>query len=31
MAKQMLALGKDVKMLAMFDTYADQTQIYDPG
>ena len=30
MAKQMLALGKDVKMLAMFDTYADQTQIYDP-
>jgi amino acid adenylation domain-containing protein len=30
MAKQMLALGKDVKMLAMFDTYADQTQVYDP-
>jgi amino acid adenylation domain-containing protein len=30
MAKQMLAMGKDVKMLAMFDTYADQTQIYDP-
>ncbi|WP_454802741.1 non-ribosomal peptide synthetase [Mucilaginibacter phyllosphaerae] len=29
MAKQMLALGKDVKMLAMFDTYADQTQRYD--
>ncbi|MES2062020.1 MAG: amino acid adenylation domain-containing protein [Bacteroidota bacterium] len=29
MAKQMLAMGKDVKMLAMFDTYADQTQIYD--
>jgi amino acid adenylation domain-containing protein len=26
MAKQMLALGKDVKMLAMFDTYADQTK-----
>jgi amino acid adenylation domain-containing protein len=30
MAKQMLAMGKEVKMLAMFDTYADQTQIYDP-
>ncbi|GGH00484.1 amino acid adenylation domain-containing protein [Mucilaginibacter phyllosphaerae] len=29
MAKQMLAMGKDVKMLAMFDTYADQTQKYD--
>jgi thioesterase domain-containing protein len=29
MAKQMLALGKDLKMLAMFDTYADQTQKYD--
>lgn len=28
MAKQMLALGKDLKMLAMFDTYADQTQRY---
>jgi amino acid adenylation domain-containing protein len=26
MAKQMLAMGKDVKMLAMFDTYADQTK-----
>jgi len=30
MAKQMLALGKDVKMLAMFDTYADQTKIHTP-
>ncbi|MFD0793905.1 amino acid adenylation domain-containing protein [Mucilaginibacter litoreus] len=29
MAKQMLAMGKEVKMLAMFDTYADQTQKYD--
>jgi amino acid adenylation domain-containing protein len=29
MAKQMLAMGKNVKMVAMFDTYADQTQIYD--
>lgn len=29
MAKQMLAMGKDVKMLAMFDTYADQTQKFD--
>ncbi|OOQ60759.1 non-ribosomal peptide synthetase [Mucilaginibacter pedocola] len=30
MAKQMLAMGKDVKMLAMFDTYADQTKIHTP-
>lgn len=30
MAKQMLAMGKDLKMLAMFDTYADQTKIYTP-
>ncbi|TWR31037.1 amino acid adenylation domain-containing protein [Mucilaginibacter pallidiroseus] len=29
MAKQMLAMGKDVKMLAMFDTYAEQTQKFD--
>ncbi|MBL4676115.1 MAG: amino acid adenylation domain-containing protein, partial [Mucilaginibacter sp.] len=29
MAKQMIAMGKDVRMLAMFDTYADQTQKYD--
>ncbi|MDB5285714.1 MAG: hypothetical protein JWR05_663 [Mucilaginibacter sp.] len=29
MAKQMLAMGKDVKMLAMFDTYADQTKKID--
>jgi amino acid adenylation domain-containing protein len=29
MAKQMLAMGKNVKMLAMFDTYADQTQKFD--
>ncbi|MBK0378790.1 non-ribosomal peptide synthetase [Mucilaginibacter segetis] len=29
MAKQMLAMGKDVKMLAMFDTYADQTKKLD--
>ncbi|QXV64196.1 amino acid adenylation domain-containing protein [Mucilaginibacter sp. 21P] len=29
MAKQMLAMGKDVRMLAMFDTYADQTQKLD--
>nr|WP_294945504.1 amino acid adenylation domain-containing protein [uncultured Mucilaginibacter sp.] len=30
MAKQMLAMGKDVKMLAMFDTYANQTKIHTP-
>jgi amino acid adenylation domain-containing protein len=30
MAKQMLAMGKDVKMLAMFDTYADQTKVHTP-
>ncbi|AMR32672.1 hypothetical protein A0256_15200 [Mucilaginibacter sp. PAMC 26640] len=30
MAKQMLAMGKDLKMLAMFDTYADQTKIHTP-
>ncbi|TSD66543.1 amino acid adenylation domain-containing protein [Inquilinus sp. KBS0705] len=29
MAKQMLAMGKEVKMLAMFDTYADQTKNLD--
>lgn len=29
MAKQMLAAGKDVKLLAMFDTYADQTTKFD--
>ena len=30
MAKQMLAMGKDIRMLAMFDTYADQTKIHTP-
>ncbi|MBD1391852.1 non-ribosomal peptide synthetase [Mucilaginibacter glaciei] len=29
MAKQMLAAGKDVKLLAMFDTYAEQTTKFD--
>jgi amino acid adenylation domain-containing protein len=29
MAHQMIDMGKDVKMLAVFDTYADQTDIYD--
>ena len=30
MAHQMINMGKEVKMLAVFDTYADQTDIYDP-
>jgi len=30
MARQLLATGKEVKMLAVFDTYAKQTNIYDP-
>jgi len=30
MARQMIAMGKDVKMLAVFDTYAKQTDKYDP-
>ncbi|ASU33867.1 hypothetical protein [Mucilaginibacter xinganensis] len=29
MAKQLEALGKEVKMLAMFDTYAYRTPHYD--
>ncbi|WP_184543421.1 non-ribosomal peptide synthetase [Mucilaginibacter sp. FT3.2] len=31
MANQMIAAGKDVKMLAMFDTYADISTINDPA
>jgi thioesterase domain-containing protein/acyl carrier protein len=30
MARQLKAMGKEVKMLAVFDTYAEQTDIYDP-
>ncbi|WP_428331022.1 non-ribosomal peptide synthetase [Mucilaginibacter sp.] len=30
MARQMMEMGKEVKMLAVFDTYAKQTDIYDP-
>lgn len=30
MAKQLKAMGKEVKMLAMFDTYAYQSDRYDP-
>lgn len=30
MARQMKAMGKDVKLLAVFDTYAKQTDQYDP-
>jgi amino acid adenylation domain-containing protein len=30
MARQLLEMGKEVKMLALFDTYAKQTDIYDP-
>ncbi len=31
MAHQMIAMGKDVKVLAVFDTYADQTDIVLPA
>ncbi|GAB3264612.1 hypothetical protein GCM10027347_31780 [Larkinella harenae] len=30
MSKQLKAKGKEVKMLAMFDSYADQSNAYDP-
>ena len=30
MAHQMMSMGKEVKMLAVFDTYAKQSDIYDP-
>jgi len=30
MAHQLMAMGKQVKMLAVFDTYAKQTDIFDP-
>jgi thioesterase domain-containing protein/acyl carrier protein len=30
MAHQMMAMGKEVKMLAVFDTYAKQSDAYDP-
>ncbi|TWI96343.1 amino acid adenylation domain-containing protein [Mucilaginibacter frigoritolerans] len=30
MARQLMEMGKEVKMLALFDTYAKQTDIYDP-
>jgi amino acid adenylation domain-containing protein len=30
MARQLMAMGKEVKILAVFDTYAEQTDIYDP-
>ena len=30
MARQLIAMGKEVKMLAVFDTYAKQTNIFDP-
>lgn len=30
MARQLMAMGKDVRMLAVFDTYAKQTDRYDP-
>ncbi|WP_183559193.1 non-ribosomal peptide synthetase [Mucilaginibacter sp. SP1R1] len=31
MAKQLMAAGKEVKMLAMFDTYAEQSTVNDPA
>jgi amino acid adenylation domain-containing protein len=31
MAHQLTQMGKEVKMLAVFDTYAKQTDIYDPA
>ncbi|MDN3579773.1 non-ribosomal peptide synthetase [Mucilaginibacter flavus] len=31
MAKQLMAAGKEVKMLAMFDTYADLSTAHDPA
>ncbi|MDB5017156.1 MAG: dhbF 1 [Mucilaginibacter sp.] len=30
MAHQLIAMGKQVKVLAVFDTYAEQTDIFDP-
>jgi amino acid adenylation domain-containing protein len=30
MAHQLMAMGKEVKVLAVFDTYAKQTDIFDP-
>jgi len=30
MAHQLIQMGKEVKMLAVFDTYAKQTDMYDP-
>ncbi|ASU33854.1 non-ribosomal peptide synthetase [Mucilaginibacter xinganensis] len=30
MANQLMTMGKEVKMLAVFDTYAKQTDIFDP-
>jgi amino acid adenylation domain-containing protein len=30
MARQLMEMGKEVKMLAVFDTYAKQTDIFDP-
>ena len=30
MARQMIAMGKDVKLLAVFDTYAKQSDKFDP-
>jgi len=30
MARQLITMGKEVKMLAVFDTYAKQTDIFDP-
>jgi thioesterase domain-containing protein len=30
MARQMIEMGKEVKLLAVFDTYAKQTDIFDP-
>jgi len=30
MAHQLIAMGKEVKVLAVFDTYAKQSDIYDP-
>ena len=31
MAHQLIKMGKEVKLLAVFDTYAKQTDIYDPA
>ena len=31
MAHQLIDMGKEVKILAVFDTYAEQTDIYDPA